>query len=48
MKTLFVALVLGLAPAAAFAQDCSGGHVMSCAPGTTYDAATGTCIATTT
>ena len=47
MKTLIVALVLGIAPAAAFAQ-CSGSTTMSCAPGTTYDAATGTCVATTT
>ncbi|RED14052.1 adenylosuccinate lyase [Pontivivens insulae] len=48
MKTAIVAALLILSPAAAFAAGCSGSHqAMSCADGTTYDAQSGTCVATT-
>jgi hypothetical protein len=48
IKTSFAALVLILAPSLGFA-DCSGKDTMqdasiSCAVGSTYDAATGKCV----
>ncbi|WP_299733181.1 hypothetical protein [uncultured Tateyamaria sp.] len=50
-KTFAVALALTLAPALAFAQGCNYGkhdqQAMSCADGTTYDAASKTCLPTT-
>ena len=50
-KTVLVALALTLAPALAFAQGCNYGksqQAMSCAEGTVYDTATGTCVAAST
>ncbi|QPH52971.1 carbohydrate-binding module family 14 protein [Pontivivens ytuae] len=49
MKTLVLALAMTAAPLTAFAAGCNWGQeqVMSCAPGTTYDADTRTCVATT-
>ena len=50
-KTLAVALALTLAPTLALAAGCNYGkhdqQVMSCAAGTSYDAATNSCMATT-
>lgn len=49
-KTCLVALALTLAPALAFAEGCNYGkekQAMSCAAGSTYDAGTNTCVATT-
>ena len=50
-KTLAVALALTLAPTLGFAAGCNYGKVeqqaMSCAPGTTFAAATNTCVTTT-
>ena len=50
-KTLAVALALTLAPTLSFAMGCNYGkheqQAMSCAAGTTYDAATKTCVTTT-
>lgn len=46
IKTLLAAAALTLTPVLGFAQ-CSGGHseaAMSCAEGTVYDAASGTCV----
>ena len=49
MKILLTAFVLAAAPLAAVAQ-CAGGHgsdqAMSCAPGTQWDQAAGTCTPT--
>jgi hypothetical protein len=52
IKTTFAALVLAFAPSIAFA-DCAGKDTMqdasiSCAVGSTYDAATGKCVPGTT
>ena len=51
IKTLLAALILASTPALAFAQGCSyGAHGeearMSCADGTSWDAASGTCVPT--
>ncbi|WP_316016089.1 carbohydrate-binding module family 14 protein [Roseobacter sp. HKCCA0434] len=46
MKTLIAVLAFALTPAAAFAQ-CSHNTTMSCEAGTTWDAETRTCVATT-
>lgn len=50
-KTILTALALTLAPALALAEGCNYGktdqQAMSCAAGTTYDAASNTCVATT-
>lgn len=50
-KTVLVALALTLAPALALAEGCNYGkheqQAMSCAAGTTFDAASNTCVATT-
>ncbi|WP_170311756.1 hypothetical protein [Sulfitobacter sabulilitoris] len=44
-KTLAVTVALALAPTLSLAQGCSyDRQAMSCAEGTTYDAATGTCV----
>lgn len=49
LKMTLAVLALSLAPSVAFAMGCSGGHSdtasMSCAAGTAYDAATGSCVA---
>ncbi|MGL4320295.1 MAG: adenylosuccinate lyase [Paracoccaceae bacterium] len=53
MKTTFAALALILAPSLSLAEGGCSGHdavkdaSISCAQGTTYDAATGTCVAGT-
>lgn len=48
MKTLATALVLSLAPAAAFAAcDWQKNAAMSCADGTVYDAERQACVPTT-
>ena len=52
IKTTFAALVLILAPGLAVAEGCAHPDAIkdasiSCAVGTTYDSATGTCIAGT-
>lgn len=49
LKTLFAATALIVVPSFALAMGCSSGHqmdqqAMSCAEGTMWDAATGTCI----
>ncbi|WP_415403436.1 hypothetical protein [Tateyamaria sp. SN3-11] len=50
-KTLAVALALTLAPTLGLAMGCNYDkheqQAMSCAAGTTYDAGTNTCVATT-
>ena len=50
-KTLAVALALTLAPTLSLAMGCNYGkseqQAMSCAPGTTFDTAPTTCVATT-
>ncbi|WP_298836476.1 adenylosuccinate lyase [uncultured Roseobacter sp.] len=47
IRTLAAAVALVLAPAVAFAAGCSyGKQAVSCAEGTVYDAASGTCVAT--
>ena len=50
-KTVLVALALTLAPTLSLAMGCNYGkheqQAMSCAPGSTYDAATNTCVTTT-
>ncbi|MEO0401380.1 MAG: adenylosuccinate lyase [Pseudomonadota bacterium] len=50
-KTLAVALALTLAPTLSLAMGCNYGkhdqQAMSCAAGSTYDADTNTCVATT-
>ncbi|MEM9871179.1 MAG: chitin-binding domain-containing protein [Pseudomonadota bacterium] len=50
-KTLAVALALTLAPTLSLAMGCNYGksehQAMSCAPGTIFDTATNTCVATT-
>ena len=50
-KTVLVALALTLAPTLGLAMGCNYGkheqQAMSCAPGSTYDAATNTCVTTT-
>lgn len=52
IKALAAASALMLAPAAALAQGCDYGHerqaTMSCAPGSTFDADKGACVATPT
>lgn len=51
MKTLLTALALTVLPGLAMAEGCAFGHTetasMSCAEGMTFDATTGTCVATT-
>ncbi|QFU08996.1 hypothetical protein PARPLA_01869 [Rhodobacteraceae bacterium THAF1] len=47
MKTLLTALILGIAPVAAFAQCNYDRTAMSCADGTTYDAETKGCVPVT-
>ena len=45
IKTLAAAVALTLLPALAIAEGCDyEKRVMSCAEGTVYDAATGTCV----
>lgn len=50
-KTCILALALTLAPALGFAEGCNYGkkeqQAMSCAAGTTYDAGSNSCVATT-
>ncbi|WP_300029184.1 hypothetical protein [uncultured Roseobacter sp.] len=47
IRTLAAALALALTPALAFAEGCNyDTQAMSCADGTVYDAASGTCVAT--
>ena len=51
IKTVLAAFILAATPAFAFAQGCSfGAHGqearMSCADGTTWDAASGACVPT--
>ncbi|WP_420011651.1 adenylosuccinate lyase [Tateyamaria sp.] len=50
-KTLAVALALTLAPTLSFAMGCNYGNkdqqAMSCAAGTSYDAASKACVPTT-
>ena len=50
LKALAVAVAFTLAPSLAMAMGgCSSAHTsMSCAAGTSYDAATGTCVASAT
>lgn len=46
MKTTIIAAVLALSPAIGFAMGCNGAKhetAMSCADGTVYDTASGTC-----
>lgn len=48
IKTAAVTLALVLAPTLSFAAGCNYGkeqQAMSCADGTAYDSATGTCVA---
>lgn len=50
-KILLSATALAVLPTLGFAQDCSYGktqQVMSCSDGTTWDAATATCVPITT
>ncbi len=47
VTTALAALCLALLPMAAAAQGCSDDARMNCAPGTTWDEASGTCVATT-
>ncbi len=53
IKTTIAAFILLLSPAAAFAYGCNGADhakeeiTMSCTEGTTFDAATNTCVADT-
>ncbi|WP_299505570.1 chitin binding peritrophin-A domain-containing protein [uncultured Roseobacter sp.] len=46
IKTLAAAVALTIIPAVSFAAGCSYDKqtTMSCAPGTAYDAQTGTCV----
>lgn len=48
IKTLFATAFLALSPALAMAEGCSSKHMdvqaMSCADGSTWDAATSTCV----
>lgn len=50
-KTLAVALALTLAPGLSLAMGCNYGthqqQAMTCAPGTTFNAETNTCVPTT-
>jgi len=50
-KTVLVTLALTLAPTLGLAEGCNYGKIeqqaMSCAPGTTYDAASNSCVTTT-
>jgi hypothetical protein len=48
-KTILAALVLSLAPMAAYAECSYGKHAQttSCQDGTVWDAASGACVATT-
>lgn len=50
-KTVLVALALTLAPTLSVAMGCNYGkqeqQAMSCAPGTTFNAETNTCVPTT-
>ncbi|MEO1425128.1 MAG: adenylosuccinate lyase [Pseudomonadota bacterium] len=50
-KTVLAALALTLAPTLGLAAGCNYGkqeqQAMSCAPGTSFDAATNSCVATT-
>ena len=47
-RTLVAAAALVLTPAVVFAAGCSyGKQAVSCAEGTVYDHASGTCVATT-
>lgn len=49
-KTILVTLALTLAPTLGLAMGCNYGkeqQAMSCAAGTTYDADTNSCVATT-
>jgi hypothetical protein len=49
LKALAIAAALSLAPTLALAMGCSSSHAtMSCAAGTVYDAASGTCVASAT
>ncbi|MEL6677847.1 MAG: carbohydrate-binding module family 14 protein [Pseudomonadota bacterium] len=47
MKVFVLTLAVLAAPASAFAMCNYGQQAMSCAAGTTYDAASGTCVTTT-
>lgn len=45
LRLSFVALVLTIAPTLSLAVGCQHDkHAMSCATGSSYDAATGTCV----
>ena len=50
-KTLAVALALTIAPTLSFAMGCQYGkheqQAMTCAPGTTFDSTSNTCVPTT-
>ena len=47
MKTLMTALILGLAPVAAFAACAKDRMAMSCAEGMTYDSESHGCVPVT-
>ncbi len=51
IKTLAAAVALSVLPAMGFAYECNWGKEktasMTCAEGTVYDSATGTCVTTT-